>query len=611
MKTIMHRIWAKALTQFFFTVFAVFAGACLVATAVMVSAGFYANANLSGILQDGDYFRLFYVNWAQFGYYNRAWIPVAGVGALAPGILCFVLALRGAGRKAGRDGVTRAFPAKIPLDLSLALAIGIGVCVSLLPYWAAYHAYTTDEGVVIIALCALLLDFWLLLGWCIGLAANAKRGRWWKFTLVYMVIHGIARLCKAKLNRIPLGIYAVLTGGAALLVGAFAADSWYMGFAQTLLYLLAAAFAAFFIIGLITRFMSKHWWRHTIAHLLYRLGKKLSLFWQVGLSFLGLSFVDLLLLALAAWGYDNGISAILFLLLRGGLLALVIWITLSLRKLEKGGKLLAAGDMQTQIPTARMPVVFRAHAENLNCIRGGMQKEIEERMRSERFKTELITNVSHDIKTPLTSIVNYVDLLGKLDLDNNDAKAYIEVLNRQTSRLKKLTEDLIEASKASTGNVPVVLAQVDACAQLQQAIGEYEEKLQRAGLQIKSQIPEAPLPIQCDPALLHRVFDNLLSNIAQYAMPGTRVYIALEDRGNGAAFTFRNISREALPPAAERALLERFVRGDSARNTTGSGLGLSIAQSLLDLMGGSLSLAVDGDLFKVTVGIAVANNHLP
>jgi signal transduction histidine kinase len=221
-------------------------------------------------------------------------------------------------------------------------------------------------------------------------------------------------------------------------------------------------------------------------------------------------------------------------------------------------------------------------------------------MRSERFKTELITNVSHDIKTPLTSIINYVDLIKKEEIENDTAKQYIDVLERQSNRLKKLVEDLVEASKASSGSLSVELKACDVSVLVSQTIGEFEDKLLGRGLTPIINVPTKPVKIMADGRHLWRIFDNLMGNICKYAMSGTRVYIDVKTENQKAVITFRNISQNQLNVSAEE-LMERFVRGDKSRNTEGSGLGLSIAKSLAELQGGSMELLVDGDLFKASV----------
>jgi signal transduction histidine kinase len=243
---------------------------------------------------------------------------------------------------------------------------------------------------------------------------------------------------------------------------------------------------------------------------------------------------------------------------------------------------------------------FKAQADDLMHIRDGLSRAVDERMKSERLRTELITNVSHDIKTPLTSIINYVDLLSREELPEGNATEYVEVLQRQSSRLNKLTDDLVEASKASTGNLPVALEQLDLVVLTDQIQGEYAEKLVEKKLELVVTKPDKPVYVQADPRHLWRVLDNLMTNILKYAMPGTRVYLNLESDNNRPTLCLRNISAEPLNVRPEE-LTERFVRGDSARSTEGSGLGLAIAESLCKLQNIELNLTVDGDLFKVSL----------
>ena len=306
---------------------------------------------------------------------------------------------------------------------------------------------------------------------------------------------------------------------------------------------------------------------------------KLPLFWAAGLGFLLLCFLE----GLCPMGcYYGGGWVVLWLLLKvleGGL---VLFVVLSMRTLQAGGRQLAAGHLDYKVSTEHLRGPFREHGENLNNIRQGIQHAVEEQMKSERMKTELITNVSHDIKTPLTSIVSYVDLLKKQAMPNDQAREYLEVLDRQSARLKKLTEDLVEASKASTGNLTVDFQRTDVNVLLTQSAGEYQEKLAAKGMDlILTPAPENPA-ISADGRLLWRVFENLLSNIHKYAQPGTRVYLTCEAGENQVTITFRNISATPLNISADE-LMERFVRGDASRNTEGSGLGLSIARSLTQL----------------------------
>ena len=287
------------------------------------------------------------------------------------------------------------------------------------------------------------------------------------------------------------------------------------------------------------------------------------------------------------------------------LVALTVYVLLCMKRLLQAGKAISEGDLDYHVDTARMRGPLREHGEQLNRITEGMTKAVNERMKSEHFRTELITNVSHDIKTPLTSIINYVDLLEKEEIDNDKAREYLAVLSRQSARLKKLIDDLMEASKASTGNVAVNWERCQLNVLLDQCAGEYAEKLKAAQLELVVTKPEEPVVILADGRHMWRVFDNLLNNICKYALAGTRVYLNLEKAQGKAVVTFRNISASQLNISGDE-LMERFVRGDSSRSTEGSGLGLSIARSLVQLQKGQLELTVDGDLFKVTLQFNIA-----
>lgn len=330
----------------------------------------------------------------------------------------------------------------------------------------------------------------------------------------------------------------------------------------------------------------------------HRLLDFLLRFWAAGLCFLGLCLLEFLC-AFDAVAYSGGGILIWFLLkvLQG---ALVVYVILAMKELRAGGDQLAAGNLDYKVPTDRLYGEFRRHGENLNNLRQGIQHAVEEQMKSERMKTELITNVSHDIKTPLTSIVSYVDLLKKEPMPTDQAKEYLDVLDRQAARLKKLIEDLVEASKASTGSLTVNFQPTDVNVLLSQSAGEYQEKLAARDLTlILTPAEEAPM-ISADGQLLWRVFENLLSNAQKYAMPGTRVYLSCQATDQAVVIAFRNISASPLNISAEE-LMDRFVRGDASRNTEGSGLGLAIARDLTQLQRGTFALTIDGDLFKATL----------
>ncbi len=278
----------------------------------------------------------------------------------------------------------------------------------------------------------------------------------------------------------------------------------------------------------------------------------------------------------------------------------ILFVTLQIDKVLKGAKELSEGNFDYVIDTNGMLPGIRKHAENLNSIAGVQKIAVEEKLKSERMKTELITNVSHDIKTPLTSIINYADLISKEEMVSEKSKEYSEVLVRQSKRLKTLLEDLVEASKASTGNLEVDLQPCDAQIFVAQSAGEFEEKMKEYDLTLFTSVPDDQIRIMADGRRMQRIFDNLLNNICKYSLPGTRVYVDLTENATEAVFTFKNTSKEQLN-MTEAELMERFTRGDSSRNTEGSGLGLSIAGNLAELQNGSLRLTTDGDLFKATL----------
>lgn len=342
------------------------------------------------------------------------------------------------------------------------------------------------------------------------------------------------------------------------------------------------------------------------------LGTHLNLYWKwAGLYFL-LEFFKLLLAI--ADGADFGWFVILDLLLTCAIGMALIVIIVQLYKLKLGAEKIAEGQTEYVIDTETMPRELKAHGETLNTIQDSVKVAVEERMKSERMKTELITNVSHDIKTPLTSIISYVDLLSKEEGMNETQKEYLAVLERQSVRLKKLIEDLIEASKASTGNLEVHMQSVNAETLLEQALGEFEGRFAGAELipvvtnhLAKKTGETEPAYVWADGRYLWRVFDNLIGNIVKYAQPGSRVYMDImeAEKEKQVQIVFKNISKEPLNISGEE-LMERFVRGDASRNTEGNGLGLTIAKSLMELQDGKVEIMIDGDLFKVVLLLSMA-----
>ena len=328
---------------------------------------------------------------------------------------------------------------------------------------------------------------------------------------------------------------------------------------------------------------------------LWYMVKNLPLVWKTALVWCGISFVELV----ACLSERAEASLVVWFIEKLVLTPVILMFAIGLKKLQDGARRMAVGDM-APVPEKFLFLDEKKHAQSLNSIGQGARLAVEQQLKSERMKTELITNVSHDLKTPLTSLISYVDLLKKEGLTSERAPEYLDVLDRQSQRLKKLTEDLVEASKASTGNIQTHPEDVDVNLLLSQAAGEYAERLAAAGLTPVTTLDPGEPHIRADGRLLWRVFDNLLSNACKYALAGTRVYLATEAKDGKVQITFRNVSRESLNISAEE-LMERFVRGDASRNTEGSGLGLSIAKSLTELNGGSLELTVDGDLFKAVL----------
>ena len=422
-------------------------------------------------------------------------------------------------------------------------------------------------------------------------------------------------------DRIPLELY--FAGDALLLYVTLvmadsavssASGSFYgVGYLSGLLPCILLGWIIFLaaLMTIATRLKLGKWWRNSLCYLLLRflvsccrrlwrgMGDLLQILpvaWRAVLLVGGILAAQTFLTMVMFLSYNGGPAFLIALVLDLTVILATAWLCRQLQQIRDMGASLAAGDLEAKIDTRKMFRDIRVHGENLNAIGTGMTRAVEQRMKSERLKTELITNVSHDIKTPLTSIVNYVDLLEKEELPGKAAE-YLAVLDRQSKRLKKLTEDLVEASKASTGNVAVRLTPILVNEIVHQAIGDYDERLTAGKLEVIVTTYEGNLNAMADGRLLWRVLDNLLSNVCKYALAGTRVYIDLSSRDGRVAVSMKNISRDPLNVNAEE-LMERFVRGDASRHTEGSGLGLNIAKSLMELMGGTFSLSVDGDLFK-------------
>ena len=416
---------------------------------------------------------------------------------------------------------------------------------------------------------------------------------------------GVDGIYQCWLNEIPLDLFLALLVLLFFAWATFLSDIWYIDFWYYILLAFgAAALALTLVLSVAGRAKAPGFFRNTVIYklflLIFRTLGRIPMVWRTMLIWVCWCFVDLYFTFSNSYYYDSLLPAF-WVISRAVLTIVILYLASSLRLLQKEGQAIADGQTDYKgKPIPRWLPALKKHEENLQSIQLGIQKAVDEQTRAERMKTELITNVSHDIKTPLTSIVNYVDLLEKEDIQPEKAKEYVDVLNRQSARLKKLTEDLVEASKASSGSLPVHLAPTDVNVLLSQLAGDYMEKLEDAQLEpIFRPAPSQPV-IQADGQLLSRVLGNLFSNICKYAMPGTRVYFESAADENTVSLTFKNISKYELNIPAEE-LMARFVRGDRSRHTEGSGLGLSIAQSLTELQGGTFRLEIDGDLFKAVV----------
>lgn len=347
------------------------------------------------------------------------------------------------------------------------------------------------------------------------------------------------------------------------------------------------------ILSLVKHIKNRTFFQHT---LLYQLFKKLFILVKHVFDS-GSTGVKIVLLVI---GYPLVVAATFFMFpITMGIAA---WLAMrkvkSFNRIKEGVEQIKNGDLHHRIEVDGKGE-FHQLAENINRITDGLKKAVDSEIKSERLKTELITNVSHDIRTPLTSIITYVDLL-KLENDPKMIAEYVDVLEQKSKRLKLLTDDLFEAAKASSGSIPVQLERIDIVSLLTQGIGEMDEKIEASSLDFKLAHPTEKVYVKADGKLLWRSIENLFSNIFKYALPTSRVYIGVEDLGNEILVTFKNISAYELNISVDE-LMERFKRGDESRSSQGSGLGLSIAESLIHIQNGKFLVQVDGDLFKVMI----------
>ena len=363
------------------------------------------------------------------------------------------------------------------------------------------------------------------------------------------------------------------------------------------------------MITFVRRLKAKSFWKTTIIGkifywfkdvLLKNISYSIGTTAKVILVFLLIGFITFLIMLI----FRGALSVILIIALYGYIMYRTIIFFKECSKIEKKIEEVRDGNNQLPLDVNEFSSEFQNIATSINNISEGIETAVQERMKSERLKAELITNVSHDIKTPLTSIINYSDLLKNEKIDNTKAKEYIDILYNKSQRLKRLTEDLIEASKIQTGNVSLKKEKINIIELIRQAAGEFEDRFKEKGLDTIIDCKQNEIFILADSRYMFRIIENLFSNISKYALENSRVYIDIGVFGDEVNIAIKNISKDKLNISADE-LMQRFVRGESSRTTEGSGLGISIAQNLTTLQDGKFDLVLDGDLFKVRMSFKI------
>lgn len=509
--------------------------------------GFYVNIPAGGSL---------YVGMSQERYdrelqtfqenYNKA---LYGIYQTIAGLLVFLLGflylLYAAGRRPETEGIHLLPIDRLYTDIGLTLTILlVGLCFpSLNELWMQL---LPGNPTLFYVLGGLLVaaGTTLFLAYMVMAAKRWKRKELLRNTLIFSILFWMWTLA----GRFLAGFRKALNGGPATL--------------RIILLFLAYAFAVF-----------------------------LSLALMIGLASSGRGFGFLIMFLLFA---AVNLAALRYVLKKAT----------AFKDILRGTERVKAGEMAYRIPVSG-GTELSTLAQNINNIAEGLKDAVESEVKAERLKAELVTNVSHDLKTPLTSIITYIDLLKTEGLQSENAGHYLEVLEQKAQRLKTLTNDLFEAAKAASGSIAVNPEKLDVGALVTQGLGEISEKITQANLDFRVGIPTEKLYVLADGRLLWRVLENLLSNVLKYALPGSRVYIDAAQAGNKVIITLKNISAVELNTSADE-LLERFKRGDQSRHSEGSGLGLSIAKSLTELQGGTFRVDVDGDLFKATVTLSAS-----
>ena len=511
-----------------------------------------------------DLFSLFHDMYTDF----RIGFSLKTMGTIS--VVCFLLAcaigiylIGTAGKK--EDGtVAVCFVDRIPFIINLALGIGVMVLIGIVIFGAI--VCETDPSVIaqvpmsLLSLVAMPLTEWSALLFAVffiiptlllmSIARNVRNKTFWKHTLVYWLLKP-ARWLWGKLKIRLVKLRKMLTVD-------YASD-----------------------------------------------GKKFRKYAIIAVCGVVALFLFLAFLAAA---FDSGVGLLLFIFIALLCIPVVLYCLIhifSLDKIMNAVSQTKQGSLDSKVDTRYMPGFMRNFAEDIGTMQDGLQNAVESAVKDQRMKAELITNVSHDLKTPLTSIVNYVDLLKRCEVENEDAKKYIDILDEKSQRMKKLIEDLVEASKASSGAIELHPVKINLCEFAAQAVGEHSDELKKCGIEIVLRSAQNPVYVTADAQKTSRIIENLFSNIRKYAMENTRVYVEVTGGNQYGSIVLKNISKYPLDVQPDE-LVQRFVRGDASRTGEGSGLGLSIANNLCELQKGKFNVHIDGDLFKVTVALPIA-----
>lgn len=448
----------------------------------------------------------------------------------------------------------------------------------------------------------------------------------WILSLVYLTLATGHREGEAVVHlnfidkiktEIIFAVFILAAGELMMLMGRVNSQTWNVSgllVASGTVSLIVDIMFLVFYLSMVRRMKAEVLWENSLAYWFVKGLKKTFRERTVTVRVLivfGVHMVVCFVLALGTFYFKNIYCLLLLLVFSGMEAYLLLRMSVEHYQIYQGVTKITGGALNTKIDVEDLHGEDRKLAEAINNIGSGLLHAVDDSTRNERMKADLITNVSHDIKTPLTSIINYVNLIQREDIENERVKNYVKILEEKSLRLKQLTEDLVETSKITSGNVKLDMQRIDIVELVYQTGGEFNEKFESKELTIVTKLPKTEVAILADGRQLYRVIENLYNNVAKYALEKTRVYVDVQIVDEKAIFSIKNVSEKSLAMENSNAgdLTERFIRGDSSRTTEGSGLGLSIAKSLTVLMGGTFYIGVDGDLFKATIIFPVYKEH--